>query len=108
MALILPKRTTVAGRVPATLDIGEIATNLADAPPKLFVGTPAGVKQFFEAEAIEDADDDSVYGRCNGDWVPQPAVSATAPADPAPNTIWIDSTDMRSYLYYEEQWVELA
>jgi hypothetical protein len=78
----------------------------------LWVGTPGGVKLInISGEAVEDAPSDAVYGRSDGDWVQVAPfiISATAPADPAPNQLWWDSTSGRLFVWFDDgtstQWV---
>lgn len=108
MSTIRVKRTTVANRAPDSLALGELALGFGDVPIKMWAGTPTGVQQLFAGEAVEDAEDDTVYGRCNGDWVPVPFVGPAPPVDPAPNMLWCDSTMMLLFVYFNGQWVEIA
>src|SRR5215831_18791624 len=88
-----------ATAVPAALAEGELAAALAADPVRMWIGTPTGVKELFAGTAVEDAPDDAVYGRSNGDWVAVPVVSSTVPTDPAPNTLWFSTADGRLYLW---------
>src|ERR1700741_4862991 len=110
--IIRHKRTTTLNNPPATLQNGELAVGMNDNPPKLWVGTPAGVKLInISGEAVEDAPSDAVYGRSDGDWVQVAPfiISATAPPDPAPNQLWWDSTSGRLFVWFDDgtspQWV---
>ena len=64
-----------------------------------------------------------VYDLATGKWVPGDAVggggggsytiSSTAPENPEPGDVWFDSTDGKSYIYFEDydtsaQWVEIG
>lgn len=98
-------RTTTAGRVPTALNEGELAANIADEPIRMWIGTSSGVKELFAGAAVEDAEDDAVYGRCNGDWVEVPIVTDALPQDPSPNSLWFNAADGVLYLWYGEQWI---
>jgi hypothetical protein len=78
--------------------------------------TPGGVKLInISGEAVEDAPSDAVYGRSDGDWVQVAPfiISPTAPADPAPNQLWWDSSSGpgggRLFVWFDDgtstQWV---
>lgn len=63
-----------------------------------------------------------VYSSATGTWVPGEAIgggggsytiSPTAPEDPGTGDVWFDSTDGKSYIYFEDydassQWVEIG
>jgi len=106
------KRTTDPNKPPAALAEGELAAGLADYPIRMWIGTPTGVQELFAGTAIEDAPDDAVYGRSDGEWVQVPIVSATLPTNPAPNSLWFNATDGQLYLWFDdgdsEQWIALA
>src|SRR5215831_19884254 len=91
-----------ATAVPAALAEGELAAALAADPVRMWIGTPTGVKELFAGTAVEDAPSDSVYGRSDGEWVKVPVVAAAAPTNPAPNTFWLDNTDGRLYLWFDD------
>src|SRR5215831_14876067 len=103
---------TSATAVPTVLAEGELAAALAADPVRMWIGTPGGVKELFAGTAVEDAEDDAVYGRCNGEWVQQPIVSPTAPTDPPNNTLWWNSADGTMQVWYDDgdskQWVGIA
>lgn len=110
--IIRIKRSQTPNSVPSALALGELAANVADDPIKMWIGTGTAVKELFAGAAVEDAEDDAVYGRCNGDWVQVPVVSNAAPADPPPNTLWWDSAHGRLFIWYvgfnSSQWVEVT
>src|SRR5215471_19743417 len=108
----IKRNGTSATATPTALAEGELAAALAADPVRMWIGTPGGVKELFAGTAVEDAPDDAVYGRSNGEWEPVPIVSATRPTDPAPNSLWWHSTDGMLYLWYDdgtsEQWIGVA
>jgi hypothetical protein len=105
------RRTLTPDTPPTSLEHGELAAGLADVPIRMWIGTPTGVKELFAGTAVEDAPNDAVYGRCNGEWEQVPIVSATAPANPAPNSLWWDTVSGRLFLWYNDgtslQWVAM-
>jgi hypothetical protein len=105
---VLIKRSVVANNSPPTLAVGELAANVADDPIKIWIGTPLGPKRLFEAEAIEDAPDDAVYGRRDGEWVQVPIIAAGPPIDPAPRSMWWDSSSGALYIFRDDVWVGLT
>src|SRR5262245_19516018 len=105
MAIVQLKRTTDADKPPATLREGELAFGLVDRPVRGWIGTPSGVEELFAGTAIEDADDDAVYGRSNGDWVKQPALVPNVPTPVAPGHLWWDQTSGQLFVWTGAQWV---
>jgi len=102
------KRTTDSDKPPATLAEGETAWGLNDRPVRGWIGTPSGVEELFVGTAVEDAEDDAVYGRSNGDWVHVPIVASSAPANPPPFSLWWNSTTNELSLRSGSAWVKLA
>lgn len=107
------KRSQTPEAEPSTLDLGELAANVADDPIRMWIGTGSGaVKELFAGAAVEDAENDAVYGRCNGDWVKVPIVGNTLPQNPPPNSMWFNSADGSLYMWYDDgtsrQWVGVS
>lgn len=102
------KRTTTPDNPPLSLAEGELAAGLADVPIRMWIGTPSGVQELFAGTAVEDAEDDAVYGRSNGDWVKVPIVSLTAPDDPPPYSLWWNATNQTLHLWGVDQWIPLS
>jgi len=106
------KRTIDPDKPPATLEDGELALGMNDVPPRMWAGCDGVVKELFAGTAIEDAEDDAVYGRSDGEWVPVPIVSATVPTDPAPSSFWFNTTDGSLYFLFDDgdsvQWIHVA
>src|SRR5215469_18752626 len=107
MAIVQLKRTTDPDKPPTSLQQGEVAFGLTDRPIRAWIGTPSGVEELFAGTAIEDADDDAVYGRCNGNWVKQPVVASGPPpaSPPAPGALWWDSDGAQLYVWTGAEWV---
>ncbi|PWT94414.1 MAG: hypothetical protein C5B54_00060 [Acidobacteria bacterium] len=106
------KRTVDPDKPPATLQDGELAIGMNDVPPRMWAGCDGVVKELFAGTAVEDAEDDAVYGRSDGEWVPVPIVSATVPINPAPNSFWFNTTDGTLQFLYDDgdsvQWVMIG
>ena len=104
----IKRNETSATATPTALAEGELAAALAADPVRMWIGTPGGVKELFAGTAIEDAENDAVYGRCNGDWVKVPTLADAPPANPAPDALWWDTTSGRLFVWFnEQQWVEV-
>ena len=93
---IIPKKSTVAAKVPTTSDLqpGEICVNYADA--KIYGRHPSNstIVAFTSGSG--------------GGSTAVASISATPPASPAAGTIWIEESTLRAFVYYDFQWVEFG
>jgi len=86
---IIPKRSTVAARVPTTgdLEVGEIAINLTDR--KIYTRNAGGVVE--------------IPASSSGAGV---TVSSSAPSSPTQGDMWLDTINAIQFTRYASAWVE--
>lgn len=73
MGTVVIRKSTTAGTKPSALIVGELAVNVADSPPTLYVGAQGGVAQISQTlpANLVDASDDATAAS-NGVAVGQP------------------------------------
>ena len=108
--IIKIKRALAAGNIP-TLTDGELGVDYLSNPPKLwtYVPTsrdPSGRIDLLDVNfEMEDAPEDTVYGRMDGQWVPVIQVASLPPNSPVTAQLWYDPTSLQLYIEHQGQFV---
>lgn len=93
--VFIPKKSTIASKVPTTSDLqpGEICLNYADA--KIYGRHPGN-------NTIV------TFTSGGGGGAAVASISANPPSSPSSGTLWIEESTLRAFVYYDFQWVEFG
>lgn len=93
--VFIPKKSTIASKVPTTSDLqpGEICLNYADA--KIYGRHPGN-------NTIV------TFTSGGGGGAAVASISTTPPSAPVAGTLWMEENTLRAFVYYDSQWVEFG